>query len=141
MSYNTNFNQHPGKTPNEDDKRVSSAKVLAVVSILVFIPFIVVGINLIVRGISEASNGSAIGQAHLIFGCIWLLSIVAGIFSVIGRIRFFMSETSVHKRDHNDHEDHEEENSYSLFGFNRNNHRGCKADHSDDDDNSLKGYE
>jgi uncharacterized membrane protein len=75
-------------TPLANPKQQKSAGTIAMAAVaILFVPFIMVGIKLLVQGIDDLTSGSGKLPVVLIMGFIWNMVIVIGIISVIKRIR------------------------------------------------------
>ncbi|MBQ2605370.1 MAG: hypothetical protein II585_00755, partial [Clostridiales bacterium] len=75
-------------TPLANPKQQKSAGAIAMAAVaILFVPFIMVGIKLLVQGIDDLTSGSGKLPVVLIMGVIWNMVIVIGIISVIKRIR------------------------------------------------------
>ncbi len=127
-----------------DNKGVATA--IKVVYAVILIPFVIIGISMIIRGVTAlASNsGSPVGIFTLMFGLVWtgiVGFIMIGVFGAFkgkkARSTPMTAEYPKAEMPHADYPDAE----YPQQEYNSTSHSDCRSSHEEDEDSVRKGYE
>lgn len=158
MSYNND--NDPRTNPKINSNTISG--VMIGISLLSMLPFYAVGIWLIISGIGDLSGGTAAAFAmpKLIFGVVWTLILVFVAVYMIGTMRMSADKISrakdiIDRRVEQNlgsdpipsHDTGYQAPQYispendPRFDYEWMKHDSCKADHEDDEDSVMKGYE
>ncbi|MCR5527915.1 MAG: hypothetical protein K6F49_01715 [Saccharofermentans sp.] len=129
----------------DNDKKSDAQKVVMLLSLLLLLPFIAVGVSMIVKGIRGIASGSSSGAVTLIFGIMWSISLSFTI--VYMRKAFLRIPGQMEKYDPEKHDPNLNTGEYippekdPRFDYEWMKHDDCEADHDDDEDSVRKGYE
>jgi len=163
MSYNRDSDPNNRNTP--DIEKVG--KVMTVISFVFLLPFFFVGFGMLIRGIHGMSSGSPAGPFTLIFGIVWTVTLI---FMALAMAFGFKRRANMNsRRDINrspvytdprlrtqdnpnpspapasdprfDSAEYIDPRNDPRFDYDWMKHDDCEADHSDDDDSVMKGYE
>ena len=128
----------------------SSAMKFSSIFVLIFlIPFFCIGIGTLIRAVTGLTSGASQSMPLLFFALMWNTILCFAAFRIITSLK--QSGASILPKKTPEEDDYRsvQENTSSqqydydpVYDYNRfPSHDDCKADHYDDDDNSLKGYE
>ena len=112
----------------------AASTVGGVFALIFMVPFVLIGIGVLIGGIVSLTKGeSQSGMFLVLFGGIWLIMSLAGVFGVIGKMK-----QSKQKNDYIPPRSTQpvQDDSYQSWQS----HENCQADH-EDDDNVRPGFE
>ena len=123
------------------------AKASSIFVIIFLIPFIIIGISVFVSAIALLKTGGSSGMFMLFFSLIWNSSIILILIKVLTAFKqsganILPKKTPEDEPERSYQAQKDPQYDYDPVYDNRwPSHDDCKADHYDDDDNSLKGFE
>lgn len=151
---------------NNDNRPAVASGIVLGFAILAALPFFAVGIGLIVSGIRDLSYSAVFGLPKLAFGVIWNLTLIIMVIFMIrmskrtGKTasevevktgtasnpdpRFEKKDTTVDAPSYDtgyQASEYIDPRNDPRFDYEWMKHDDCEADHKDDDDSVMKGYE
>ena len=138
--------------PAVSEKSMLAVKVILIVFLL---PFFLVGIGVLIGGIANLVTGNAEGAFLIFFGLFWLGILTAGVglvfknYKTTQAYRQSLQQTpsATNTRSDSGNYDSSSTGEYippqqdPRFDYEWMKHDDCEADHGDDDDSVMKGYE
>ena len=121
------------------------AKFIPFIAVVFMLPFICIGIGMIVSGIRLVASGSPSGPSTLIFGIIWCVILAFIVIFMMRALKLSsksITERKIYKPDNNTNTgDYISPKDDPRFDYEWMKHDDCEADHDDDEDSVRKGYE